>query len=322
MPFDYQPTLKGKLVEVRPLRPDDYAELYAVASDPLIWEQHPDRTRYQPAGFAAFFRESLAAGGALFVTDAATQRAIGSSRFFAHGEETSEVEIGWTFLARSHWGGAYNADLKQVMMRHAFRFVNSVVLFVSPGNVRSQRAVAKIGGLLEAEPDAAGRLVYRVTASALQERDGRSGALRSLVALLLFIAGCSDQGTFSFGGELASPDGSLVATFHALGGGGAAGWVSESVTMRQADTPFDRSEARALWMGRAYEVCLHWESDDHLSISIPSGAIVHEQKASLEIGRPIAISVVRLPGRWGQFDDGCPGAKMALEEPAADHERD
>lgn len=148
MPFNYQPTLKGKLVEVRPLRADDHADLYAVASDPLIWEQHPDKTRHQEAGFAAFFRESLASGGALLVTDSAIQRAIGSSRFLGDVEDNSEVEIGWTFLARSHWGGAYNGELKQLMMCHAFRFVDSVVFFVSPENIRSQQAVSKIGGLL------------------------------------------------------------------------------------------------------------------------------------------------------------------------------
>jgi RimJ/RimL family protein N-acetyltransferase len=173
VPFDYQPTLKGKLVEVRPLRADDHSDLYPVASDPLIWEQHPDKTRHQEAGFATFFRESLASGGALLVTDAATQRAIGSSRFFGYSEERSEVEIGWTFLVRSHWGGTYNGELKQLMMSHAFRFVNSVVFFVSPENVRSQQAVSKIGGLLEANRDAAGRLVYRVAASAFEARDGR-----------------------------------------------------------------------------------------------------------------------------------------------------
>ena len=173
MPFDYQPTLKGKLVELRPLGSDDHADLYAVAADPLIWAQHPDKTRHQEAGFAAFYREALASGGALLATDAATRRVIGSSRFHGYDEERSEVEIGWTFLARSHWGGAYNGELKQLMLRHAFRFVSSVVFFVSLENVRSQRAVSKIGGLLEAEPDAAGRLVYRVTASSFSGRDGR-----------------------------------------------------------------------------------------------------------------------------------------------------
>ena len=165
MSFDYQPSLKGKLVEVRPLREGDHADLYAVAADPLIWEQHPDKARHTAAGFAGFFRESLASGGALLVTDASTQWVIGSSRFFGYSEERSEVEIGWTFLARSHWGGACNGELKQLMLRHAFRFVNSVVFFVSPGNIRSQQSVGRVGGILEPDRDAAGRFVYRVTAA-------------------------------------------------------------------------------------------------------------------------------------------------------------
>ncbi len=168
MPFDYQPTLNGNLVGLRPLCFEDHADLYAVAADPLIWEQHSVKTRHEEAGFAEFFRESLASGGALLATDAATQRAIGSSRFYGYSEERSEVEIGWTFLARSHWGGAYNGELKQLMLRHAFGFVNTVVLFVSPENIRSQRAAGKIGGVLDPQPDAGGRLVYRITASAFR----------------------------------------------------------------------------------------------------------------------------------------------------------
>ena len=164
--FDRQPTLNGTLVKLRPLRPEDHADLYAVAADPLIWEQHPIKNRHEEAVFREFFSEALASGGALLATDAETQRAIGSSRFFGYREEPSEVEIGWTFLARSHWGGRYNGELKQLMLRHAFRFVDSVVLFVSPGNIRSQRAVEKIGGVRESEPDTEGRLGYRITASA------------------------------------------------------------------------------------------------------------------------------------------------------------
>jgi RimJ/RimL family protein N-acetyltransferase len=85
------------------------------------------------------------------------------------------VEIGWTFLARRHWGGAYNGELKQLMLRHAFRFVDSVVFFINPENLRSQRSAEKIGGVLGERPDAEGRLVYRITASALA-RDGRRTA--------------------------------------------------------------------------------------------------------------------------------------------------
>jgi RimJ/RimL family protein N-acetyltransferase len=171
--FDGQPTLSGTLVELRPLRPEDYDDLYAVAADPLVWEQHPVKNRHEEPCFREFFAESLASGGALLATHAETRRTIGSSRFHGYSEERSEVEIGWTFLARSYWGGRYNGELKQLMLRHAFRFVNSVVFFVSPENIRSQRAVEKIGGVLEPESDEKGRLVYRITASSFASSDGR-----------------------------------------------------------------------------------------------------------------------------------------------------
>src|ERR1700720_4187911 len=107
MPFDFQPVLKGELLELRPLRSEDFHDLYAVASDPLIWEQHPVRDRYQKEVFKAFFSEAIESGGALIAIDRNSGRVIGSSRFHGYNEEKSEIEIGWTFLARSHWGGNY-----------------------------------------------------------------------------------------------------------------------------------------------------------------------------------------------------------------------
>ena len=104
MPFDGQPTLSGALVGLRPLRPEDYDDLYAVGSDPLIWEQHPDRNRWQVERFRTFFDESLSSGGALLIIDTATQRVIGSSRFFEYREDRSEVEIGWTLRRPTRHG--------------------------------------------------------------------------------------------------------------------------------------------------------------------------------------------------------------------------
>ena len=147
MPFELQPVLTGKLLSLRPLRPEDFPELYAVASDPLIWEQHPMKDRYKEEVFREFFREALDSGGAFAVIDSKDGRIIGSSRYFGFDEAKSEIEIGWTFLARSHWGGIYNREMKQLMLRHAFQFVNTVVFMVCPQNVRSQRAMEKIGGV-------------------------------------------------------------------------------------------------------------------------------------------------------------------------------
>jgi RimJ/RimL family protein N-acetyltransferase len=176
MPFDLQPILKGDLLELRPLRADDFDALFAVASDPLIWEQHPARDRYKEDVFRAFFRDALQSGGALVAIDTKDGRIIGSSRFHGYNAEKSEVEIGWTFLARSHWGGRYNGEMKRVMLQHAFQFVNSVVFLIGPNNLRSRRAVEKIGGVLVgSRPDATGResVVYQITATlfAQQKRD-------------------------------------------------------------------------------------------------------------------------------------------------------
>jgi N-acetyltransferase len=147
MSFDLQPILEGKLLRLRPLQPGDFQELYAVASDPLIWEQHPNSDRYQEEVFREFFREGLESGGALIAIDAKDGRVIGSSRFHGYNEEKSEIEIGWSFLARSHWGGEYNGEMKELMLRHAFQFVNSVIFVIGTRNLRSQKAIEKIGGV-------------------------------------------------------------------------------------------------------------------------------------------------------------------------------
>jgi RimJ/RimL family protein N-acetyltransferase len=168
MSFDLQPNLKGELLELRPLRPEDFQDLFAVASDPLIWEQHPAKDRYQEEVFRVFFREALQSGGALIAIDSKDGRVIGSSRFHGYDKEKSEIEIGWTFLARSHWGGNFNREMKQLMLRHAFSFVDSVIFRIGPQNLRSQKAVEKIGGVrVGSSTDGSGResFVYRINAS-------------------------------------------------------------------------------------------------------------------------------------------------------------
>jgi N-acetyltransferase len=105
----------------------------------------------------------------LLIKDAKDDRVIGSSRFDRLDEKESEIEIGWTFLTRSHWGGVYNRELKKLMLDHAFEFVRNVVFLVGPQNLRSQKAVEKIGGVREGTTiDEKGRecVVFRLTAAA------------------------------------------------------------------------------------------------------------------------------------------------------------
>jgi RimJ/RimL family protein N-acetyltransferase len=164
---DLQPTLTGKLIELRPLRPEHWDELYAVASDPLIWEQHPARDRYQENVFREFFRQGLESGGTFVAIDRKTGQVIGTSRFHDYNPELSQIEVGYTFLARSHWGGVYNGEMKELMLRHAFRFVERVVFLIGPENWRSRKAVEKIGGVLvgtRLNHESRESVVYEITA--------------------------------------------------------------------------------------------------------------------------------------------------------------
>lgn len=148
MPPDRQPVLEGDLVRIRPLVAADWDALYAVASDPLIWELHPMRDRWQEPVFRRFFADALACGGGLAIEDRATGTVIGSSRYDYWAPEADEIEIGWTFLARAYWGGTYNREVKRLMLDHIHRSVATVVFLVGAQNWRSRGAMAKIGGRL------------------------------------------------------------------------------------------------------------------------------------------------------------------------------
>ena len=173
MSFDLQPVLTGDLIELRPLREADFAALYAAASDPLIWEQHPESDRWTEPVFRRFFQGAIESGGAFIVIDRADGRVVGSSRYAELDDAKSEIEIGWTFLARSHWGGTCNAEMKRLMLAHAFRFVRRVIFRVGPNNRRSQRALEKIGASYvgaEQHPERGEFVVYDVTREAFAIR--------------------------------------------------------------------------------------------------------------------------------------------------------
>lgn len=164
--------LHGPTIMVRPLHPDDHEPLYAAAADPAIWALHPEPTRWQRTVFdQGFWSSALACGTALVVLSRATGRIIGSSRFYDYDPATRRVCIGYTFLIRDHWGSATNAELKRLMLDHAFRHADTVEFHVGVGNARSRRAVEKIGARLVREEDfdvhgvASPHAIYRIEAS-------------------------------------------------------------------------------------------------------------------------------------------------------------
>ena len=144
---DFQPTLTGPTVIVRPVAAADWAELFDAGSDPEIWKVHPRSNRYTEPAFRVYFDSAVESKMAFVFVDRATGRLIGSSRYYGYDAELSEVEIGWTFIVRSHWGGATNREVKRLMLDHAFTFVDTVIFWVGEKNWRSQGAMTKIGGV-------------------------------------------------------------------------------------------------------------------------------------------------------------------------------
>lgn len=148
---DRQPTLTGDLVHLRPLRESDYPALFAVASDPEIWSLYPAHDRWREPVFRRFFDDAIAGGGAFAIIDRASGDMIGSTRYGPHEPGRDRIEIGWTFLARSHWGGPANRELKRLMLAHILPQVPTVIFTVGEHNLRSRRALEKIGATLTDE---------------------------------------------------------------------------------------------------------------------------------------------------------------------------
>ena len=150
---DLQPTLRGERVTLRPIRADglssDLDAMHAAASDPEVWVQHSEKNRHERAVFERFFKGAVESGGGLVVVDNATGAVIGSSRYYDWNPADESVVIGYTYLARAYWGGAVNGEVKRLMIAHAFGFARTVWFHVSPGNVRSQRALERIGARLD-----------------------------------------------------------------------------------------------------------------------------------------------------------------------------
>jgi N-acetyltransferase len=144
--FDLQPELREPTLTLRPLREGDQEPLWEVARDPLIWEQHPDKSRADRAGFLRFFQQALDSRGALVVLDAGG-KVIGSSRYYELDVVKREVAIGYTFLARSHWGGEANRKMKRLMIEHAAPAMDVIWFHVATTNLRSRRAMEKIGAV-------------------------------------------------------------------------------------------------------------------------------------------------------------------------------
>lgn len=153
--LNLQPTLSNEWVHLRPLKEDDFDALYAIASDPLVWEQHPNKNRYERAVFETVFEGAISSKGALLVSNANTGETIGTSRYYDVNEDEKSIAIGYTFYARTCWGKPYNRAGKSLMLNHAFTEFERVIFHIGAFNTRSQMAIEKLGAVKFAEMDMA-----------------------------------------------------------------------------------------------------------------------------------------------------------------------
>lgn len=146
--FNLQPeNLQNELIKLVPLQENDFEELYQVASDKLIWEQHPNKMRYERAVFENYFEGAMQSKGAFFIRDTNSNEPMGCTRFYDFDENDSSVLIGYTFIGRQFWGKGYNKALKKIMLDYAFQFVDKVYFHIGAQNIRSQKAIEKIGAI-------------------------------------------------------------------------------------------------------------------------------------------------------------------------------
>ena len=153
--INFQPLLKNSLVIAEPLKESDFEQLYSAASDPLIWEQHPNKNRYQKDAFTNYFKGAIESGGAFLIKDAKTGEIIGSSRYSDYNAEKGTIAIGYTFFVRSHWGKGHNYALKKLMLDHAFQHVGNVIFYIGAVNKRSQVSIEKLGAIKTGEEEMA-----------------------------------------------------------------------------------------------------------------------------------------------------------------------
>lgn len=141
--MNLQVPLEGKLVRMIPSKEEHFEALYQVAADPAVWALHPEKNRSERDVFRKYFAGALESGGAYTVYSIQTGEVVGCTRY--NGLTTNSVEIGYTFVGSKFFGKGHNTEMKQLMIVHAFKSVEKIHFYIGEENVRSRRAVEKLG---------------------------------------------------------------------------------------------------------------------------------------------------------------------------------
>lgn len=170
MSINIQPTLENEKVVLYPLKEQDFEDLYAAAANPKIWEQHPNKERWQREVFKNFFAGAIQSKGAFKIVDKATGNTIGSTRFYEYNEADNSILIGYTFYTTEFWGKGINHLVKRMMLNYIFQYVSAVTFHIGADNVRSQISISRLGIAKTAEEQVAYfgeqpklNFIYRIT---------------------------------------------------------------------------------------------------------------------------------------------------------------
>lgn len=155
MTFDIQPVLENDKAILYPLQEEDFEALYAVASDPKIWEQHPNKDRWKRDVFRTWFDGALQSRGAFKIIDKASNTLAGSTRIYDYHEQDNSILIGYTFYATRFWGKGLNLSVKALLLDYLFRFVAHVDFHIGAVNIRSQVAIGRLGARKVGEQEVA-----------------------------------------------------------------------------------------------------------------------------------------------------------------------
>ncbi|WP_051190518.1 GNAT family N-acetyltransferase [Kaistella palustris] len=155
MNFSLQPVLENDLLKLQPLTANDFEKLYAVASDPEVWAMHPNKERYKREVFQNFFNGAFQSGGAFLILDKKSDEVLGSTRFYDYNEKEKTILIGYTFYGTKSWGKNINSSVKKMMLDYIFQFVDRVIFHVGKNNIRSVKAMNKLGAENKGEEEVA-----------------------------------------------------------------------------------------------------------------------------------------------------------------------
>lgn len=153
--INIQPVLENEFVLLSPLCNADFEVLYSVASDPKVWEQHPNKDRWKREVFQNFFEGALQSKGAFKVMDKETRTCLGSTRFYDYNEDEKSILVGYTFYSAKCWGKGINHSVKKLMLNYIFQFVNTVYFHIGADNIRSQISIGRLGAEKIAELEVA-----------------------------------------------------------------------------------------------------------------------------------------------------------------------